>query len=144
MLGEDTDTEVLESSQVNRNVNVNSLGKSKASAISAQQPEDSQQKVIQPEEQLSGAKPISPPATPISIGEIFRSPVKKAPRRNRIVRKLCRRIEQIQDADNSTELPDEIFTIPMHSTPMLTDIYNEAFDRTVSDEGFTGSSVVGV
>ena len=51
MLGEDTDTEVLESSQVNRNVNVNSLGKSKASAISAQQPEDSQQKVIQPEEQ---------------------------------------------------------------------------------------------
>ena len=107
LLGEGSDSEVLESSQVPGTFKDCMLGKSKNCAVTTQQPKTSQQKIISPERPLAQSQRRTPPATPVSIGGAFRSPVKKVAKRNRVVRKLCERIGELQEPDNDTTYTDE-------------------------------------
>ena len=90
------------------------------------------------------SQPLSPPATPVEFGTSLQAPRGEPEKRNRVVQKLCQRIEQIQRIDNIEDTADEIFTISASSTPESGTIYQQAADRIISSEGLTGPSVVGV
>ena len=60
------------------------------------------------------------------------------------MRTLCKRIDQIQQSGEDPATADEIFTMPLSSTRCLSDIYNEAADGLVSDDGLAGPSTIGV
>ena len=60
------------------------------------------------------------------------------------MRTLCDRIEEIQLGGGDANPADEIFTMPLESTPRLSELYNDAADRIVCDEGLSGPSAIGV
>ena len=62
-------------------------------------------------------------------------------RRNTIVRKFCDRINKLQNPNDGIDTADEIFTIPIASTPTLGEIYNEACNGIMCEEGLSGPSL---
>ena len=60
------------------------------------------------------------------------------------MRTLCDRIEEIQRGGGDANPAAEIFTMPLESTPRLSELYNDAADRIVCDEGLSGPSAIGV
>ena len=62
----------------------------------------------------------------------------------RVLQTLCDRIEEIQRGGGDANPADEIFTMPLQSTPRLSELYNEAADGIVSDDGLRGPSAIGV
>ena len=60
------------------------------------------------------------------------------------MRTLCDRIEEIQRGGGDANPADEIFMMPLESTPRLSELYNEAADGIVCDEGLSGPSAIGV
>ena len=62
----------------------------------------------------------------------------------RVLQTLCDRIEEIQRRGGDANTADEIFTMPLQSTPRLSELYNEAADGIVSDDGLRGPSAIGV
>ena len=93
---------------------------------------------------LAQSQPLSPPATPVEFGGAFCTTRNEPLKRDRIVRKLCKRIEEIQRLDNTDDLGDETFTIPVRSTPTLGRVYEQANDGIISAEELSGPSVIGV
>ena len=93
---------------------------------------------------LAQSQPLSPPATPVEFGGALRTTRNEPVKPDRIVRNLCKRIEEIQRLDNTDDLGDEIFTISVSSTPTLGRIYEQANDGIISAEGLSGPSVIGV
>ena len=93
---------------------------------------------------VAQSQPLSPPATPVEFRGALRTTRNEPVKRDRIVRKLCKRIEEIQRLDNTDDLGDEIFTISVSSTPTLGRIYEQANDGIISAEGLSRPSVIGV
>ena len=98
---------------------------------------------ISVEEIPPARQPLFPPATLVEFGTSFRAPRGEPEKRNRVVQKLCQRIEQIQQIENAENTADEIFTIPASSTLEPGTIYQQAADGIISSEGLTGPSVAG-
>ena len=138
-----TSGELLECSQLEREQRKEN---SRAPATSPQVTsplEKSSGNNISVEEIPPSSQPLSPPATPVEFGTSLQAPRGEPEKRNRVVQKLCQRIEQIQQIENAENTADEIFTIPASSTPEPGTIYQQAADGIISSEGLTGPSVAG-
>ena len=120
------------------------FGKPAASTQATPHHKESGQQIVYQQEVLQQSQPCTPPPTPVSIGGTFRSPHKKPAGKNRAVKRLCDRINKLQQSTADVGITDEIFTIPFHSTLELGEIYNGAADGVIPDDGLTGPSIVGV
>ena len=139
-----SDRDILECSQVERRHN-QTMKRSRATSPQPASPnKESSSDSVPAEAVLVQSQPLSPPATPVEFGGAFHSTRNEPAKCDRVVRKLCKRIEEIQRLDNTDDLRDEIFTIPVSSTPTLGRIYEQANDGIISAEGLGGPSVIGV
>ena len=107
-----TSGELLECSQLEREQRKeNSRAPAKSPQVTSPL-EKSSGNNISVEEIPPARQPLFPPATPIEFGTSFRAPRGEPEKRNRVVQKLCQRIEQIQQIENVEDTADEMFTIP--------------------------------
>ena len=80
----------------------------------------------------------------IPAGNVSEEGHRESTKRRRVLRTLCDRIEEIQCGGGDANPAAEIFTMPLESTPRLSELYNDAADRIVCDEGLSGPSAIGV
>ena len=144
MFGDSREAEdVLESSQRPTGVKRNSRG---ARIECPKTPPPSEVDLptdILDEKELPGAQPITPEPQTIPTGATADTPLHQPKSSKRVVRALCKRIEELQQTDGDSEMTEHIFTVPTSSTPRLSDVYNEASDGIIPDNRLTGPLVVG-
>lgn len=71
------------------------------------------------EDDIPSTQPNSPALNGIPAGNVGEEGHRESSKRKRVLRTLCERIEQIQSGGGNVNTSDEIFTMPIESTPRL-------------------------
>ena len=116
----------------------------KALPIGTQQSADAVTTIDSDEDVIPSTQPNSPVLNSIPAGNVSEEGHKESSKRRRVLRTLCDRIKEIQRGGGDVNTADEIFTMPLESTPRLSELYNEASDGLICEDGLTGPSAIGV
>ena len=110
----------------------------------AQQPTISITTIDSDEDDIPCTQPNSPTLNGIPAGNVCEEGHRESAKRQRVLRTLCERIDKIQSGSGDVNAADEIFTMPLESTPRLSELYNEAADGLIPDNGLSGPSAIGL
>ena len=135
---------VMEPKLLSRSSKRHRVGDAKAPSSGTQQSKDIITTVDSDEEVIPDTQPSTPPLNTIPSGNAHDEGHRDASKKRRVLQTLCDRIDAIQQSDKIITTSDEIFTVPLCSTPNFNEAYNEAADGIVSDDGLAGPSAIGV